>query len=67
LCQRRTLSTSRLHKFRLAIAIVCGSLSGTLITFLDQTAAGPICFWTWTITQGHAGGPPQRVLRSALA
>ena len=35
---------------------------------LNVTALVPQnSFGTWTITQGHAGGPPQRVLRSALA
>jgi hypothetical protein len=67
LCQRRTLCASQLNETRRMKHFSCAPSSGSLSAVRGLTAARPNSFWTWTITQGHAGGPPQRVLRSALA
>ena len=67
LCQRRTLCALQPNEVRDVKYFSCSPSSGSLIALRGLKAARPISFWTWTITQGHAGGPPQRVLRSALA
>jgi hypothetical protein len=43
------------------------SLPGAMSEISSHQYGRRNSFGTWTITQGHAGGPPQRILRSALA
>ena len=67
LCQWRTLCASLRNETQAIRALSSGVRSGSLSELLGPMTASPFSSWTWTITQGHAGGPPQRVLRSALA
>jgi hypothetical protein len=49
------------------IPAISARLPGVLMATSHAKRGSQTAPWTWTITQGHAGGPPQRVLRSALA